>query len=182
MSTVRDHLIGLLALIVAGVGAATPAAAQASASRLTYSFHVGSAHPLGTMDSLNDANIHADVDVGYRLNFLPTKGYFNLKLYVGLNQFTAEPFVPTAHPRWVNLSANVQWVFPPTPSGLRPYLQAGPGRYWPKSGPSQNGFNVGLGAQIPIAPFSLEFGIDIHQIQTKPVTRFATVQLGVLFH
>ena len=28
---------------------------------------------------------------------------------------------------------------------------------------------------------ALEFGIDYHQIQTKGPTRFATVQLGVLF-
>jgi hypothetical protein len=44
------------------------------------------------------------------------------------------------------------------------------------------GFNAGLGAQVPIgASFSLEFGIDFHQIQTTGPTRFWTVQLGVLF-
>jgi len=30
-------------------------------------------------------------------------------------------------------------------------------------------------------PFALEFGLDLHQVQTKPATRFYTVQLGVLF-
>jgi hypothetical protein len=177
MSLRKLHLVTLFALT------ATPAAAQARRGPLSYSFHVGSAHPLGAMDSLNDANIHVDVDFSYRFgDLMPTKGYFNLKLYAGLNQFTAEPFVAFAHQRWTNLSVNLQWVLPPRPSGLRPYLQFGPGMYWPKSGPSKTGINVGIGAQVPIAPFSLEFGIDIHQIQTKPVTRFATVQLGVLFY
>jgi hypothetical protein len=170
------HLVTLFALT------ATPAAAQVRRGPLSYSFHVGSAHPLGTMDSLNDANIHVDVDFSYRFgDLMPKKGFFNLKLYLGLNQFTAEPFVAVPHQRWENLSVNLQWVLPPRPSGLRPYVQAGPGIYWPKSGPSEAGFNVGIGAQIPIAPFSLEFGIDLHQIQTKPAIRFYTVQLGVLF-
>jgi len=176
MSFRKLYLVTLFALT------ATPAVAQVRRGPLSYSFHVGSAHPLGTMDSLNDANIHFDVDFSYRFgDLMPKKGFFNLKLYLGLNQFTAEPFVAVPHQRWENLSVNLQWVLPPIPSGLRPYLEFGPGVYWPKSGPSQTGINVGLGAQIPIAPFSLEFGLDIHQIQPKPVTRFATVQLGVLF-
>ena len=179
MSIRTQHLIALVVLVV---GSRAAAQTTASRTRFTYSFHVGSAHPLGQMDSLNDANIHFDIDLSYRLERLPTKGYFNIKLYVGLNQFTAEPFVPTPHERWTNVSANIQWVLPPTPSTLRPYVEAGYGRYFPKFGPGQNGFNVGVGAQIPIAPFSIEFGIDIHQIATKPARRFATAQLGVLFH
>lgn len=176
--------IGTLLVVIASTPPLTPASAQRATHdrRLTYSFHVGSAHPLGTMDSLNDANIHVDLDFSYRINTTPIKGYFNLKLYGGLNQFTAEPAVPTAHERWINLSLNLQWVLPPTSSGLRPYLEAGPGIYWPKLGSSEAGWNVGLGAQIPIAPFALEFGVDLHQIQTKPVRRFVTAQLGVLFH
>ena len=182
MLIARQHCFALLGLSAALLAGATPAAAQSSATRLTYSFHVGSAHPLGQMDSLNDANIHFDIDVSYRIQRTPIKGYFNIKLYLGLNQFTAEPFVPTPHERWTNVSANVQWVLPPTASTLRPYLEAGYGRYFPKFGPGQNGFNVGVGAQIPVSPFSIEFGIDIHQIATKPARRFATAQVGVLFH
>ena len=179
--SIARHYFALFALSAALLAGATPAAAQRSPTRLTYSFHVGSAHPLGQMDSLNDANIHLDVDLSYAIK-LTDKGSLNLKLYVGLNQFTAEPFVSTPHQRWTNVSANIQWVLPPTPSTLRPYVQAGYGKYFPKSGSSQNGFNIGIGAQIPIAPFSIEFGVDLHQIATKPATRFATAQLGVLFH
>lgn len=183
MSFRGHHLITLLALTAAWIGPATGAVAQTSQRPLSYSFHVGSAHPVGTLDSLNDANIHVDVDLSYSIHRAPTKGYWNVKLVVGLNQFTAEPFVPTAHPRWLNVSANLQWVWTCSSTGLRCYLQAGPGMYWPKSGSSDPGFNAGLGFQAPVgAPFSLEFGVDLHQIQTKPVTRFATAQLGVLFH
>lgn len=158
----------------------TLAAAQAESAKLTYSFHVGSAHPLGTLDTLSDANIHVDVDLAYRLKLAPF--HLDLKLTVGLNQFTAESFTGIEHPRWINASANVQVVSAPTATGLRGYVQAGPGVYWPKSGSSEPGFNVGLGAQVPVGgPFSLEFGLDYHQIQTDDPTRFLTTQLGVLF-
>lgn len=154
--------------------------AQGDSLRLTYSFHVGSAHPLGTLDTLSDANIHVDVDLAYRLKLAPY--HLDLKLTVGLNQFTAESFTGIEHPRWINASANVQIVSAPTATGLRGYVQAGPGVYWPKSGSSEAGFNVGLGAQVPLGGvFSLEFGLDFHQIQTDDPTRFVTTQLGVLF-
>lgn len=61
MSIRQTHLVTLLSLLAVSLGAAAPGFAQRR-SPLTYSFHVGSAHPLGTMDSLNDANIHADLD------------------------------------------------------------------------------------------------------------------------
>lgn len=100
---------------------------------------------------------------------------------MGLNQFTAEPFVTFEHQRWLNLSANLQWVTNCSSTGLQCYLQVGPGMYWPKSGPSEPGVNAGLGFQAPVGAFKLEFGLDIHQIQTKPELRFHTFQLGVLF-
>jgi len=175
--------ITLIAVSIAMVAGSSSLAAQVSHGRnLSYSFHVGSAHPLGNLDSLSDANIHVDVDWTYRFGDLTPGTLLNAKLFVGLNQFTAETFASIPHPRWINLSLNAQVVTGPTATGLRGYVQGGGGLYWPKAGSSQAGFNVGLGAQIPIsAPFSLEFGLDLHQIQTKPATRFYTVQLGVLF-
>jgi hypothetical protein len=177
-------LISSVALSCAALAAMpSPARPQASRSRLFYSFHVGSAHPLGALDSLTDANIHVHIDWGYELaRKTDDARVFNAKLMVGFNQFTAE--IPTGipHPHWTNVSLNLQMVTPPTGTGLRGYLQAGGGVYIPKSGSSSGGFNAGIGAQVPMAaPFRLEFGIDIHQIQTKPSTRFATIQLGVLF-
>jgi len=145
-------------------------------SPFAYSFHIGSAHPLGAFDDTADANIHASVDFSYRW-----LDRVSAKLYFGLNQFTEESSTGMNHQRWMNASANIQFVHP-TPSGLLLYAEAGPGYYWPKSGPSKIGFNVGVGGQIPISgPFSMAFGMDYHQIQVKPAIRFFTLQLGVLF-
>ncbi|SRR5258705_1178266 len=184
MSIRKHQLVTLLALSAGGIGAAMPAAAQSRQRALTYSFHVGSAHPLGAMDSLNDANVHWDIDFSYRLgDRTPTKGHFNAKLFVALNQFTAEPTVTFPHQRWLNISGNFQWVTNCSITGLQCYLQAGGGIYKPKTGPSKAGVNAGFGFQVPVGTsFALEFGADLHQIQTKPSIRFYTVQLGVLFH
>jgi hypothetical protein len=179
MNSTTRGLIALLAVTGSWAGLAQ---AQTRAARFTHSFHVGSAHPLGDLDSLSDASIHVDVDLSYRFgDRTPTGTALFAKLLVGLNQFSAEIITGIEHPRWINASVNLQAVFP-TGSGLRPYVQAGPGVYWPKSGPSDVGFNLGIGAQVPLGGvFSLEFGLDYHQIQVKPVTRFVTIQLGALY-
>ena len=141
-----------------------------------YSFHIGSAHPLDDLDRIADANIYVSADAGFRLT-----DRLNLRATIGLAQLTAETTSAIKHPRWLHASANVETVWP-TPSGLRLYLRGGPGIYDPKSGSSEIGFNIGFGAQIPInAPFSLELGTDLHQIQDDSDTRFVTLQLGVLF-
>lgn len=176
MKSATRSLIVLLAI----AGSAGLAQAQTRVSRVTRSFHVGSAHPLGILDSLSDANIHVDVDLSYRLQKrLPTGAALYAKLLVGLNQFTAEIASGIEHPRWINASVNLQIVAPG--AGPRPYVQAGPGVYWPKSGPAKPGFNIGVGEQVSLGVVSLEFGLDLHQVQTKPVTRFVTIQLGVLY-
>lgn len=145
-------------------------------SLLQYSFHVGSAHPLGDLDRSSDANVYASFDAGFRLT-----DRWNLKGVLGLAQFTAESAAAIEHPRWLHASVNLESLFP-TPSGLRLYLRGGAGWYDSKSGSSDLGFNLGFGAQIPInAPFSLELGTDFHQIQDESDTRFLTLQLGVLF-
>jgi len=188
MATGRKQLITAFFVAAAMVFHATFATAQVRPARgrsLSYSFHVGSAHPLGDLDSLSDANIHVDIDWTYRVGDLTTGKHLNVRAFLGLNQFTAEPVVTFPHPRFLNLSLNAQLVTAASATGLRGYIEAGPGIYWPKTGSSRAGFNVGLGGQIPVGaatgPFALEFGLDLHQVQTKPVTRFSTVQLGVLF-
>jgi hypothetical protein len=172
------------------VGAAASASAQWTVAtpakavdhRFIYSFHVGSAHPLGTLDSISDANIHAAVDLTYRLlRRTPSSWILFGQVVVGLNQFTAE--IPTGipHPRWTNVSIDLMAVGAGT--GTRPYVRAGSGVYIPKSGPSKAGFNAGIGGLIPFTSYAaLQFGIDYHLITTKPKTTFATLELGVLFH
>ena len=131
---------------------------------------------MGDLDTLTDANIHIRLDASWQLT-----DRYRFLVMAGLSQLSAESATAVEHPRWINLSANAQVLFP-TASGLRYFLQAGPGVYWSKSGSSDAGFNVGLGAQIPIsAPFSLEFGADYHNVQTDEESEFITVQLGVLF-
>ena len=99
---------------------------------------------------------------------------------VGLSQFTAETAAGIEHPRWVNASVDAQVLFP-LPSGTAFYLEAGPGIYWPKSGSSDLGFNLGLGFQLPIPAthYRLELGTDFHRV--SGADDFLTLQLGVLF-
>lgn len=92
MSTTR-----LLVALAITLALAAPAAAQRDHS-LSYSWHVGSAHPLGDLDSLTDANIHFHLDFGYAIKQNTDGMGFNAKLIVGFNQFTAEPFFTGAHP------------------------------------------------------------------------------------
>lgn len=154
----------------------TGAGLPGGASRLAYSFHVGSTHPLGDLDDVADANIYAALDAAYRLT-----DRIELQAVLGLAQLTAESASGIEHPRWVHASLNARFTTT-TPSGLRPYLRAGGGAYDPKSGATEPGVNLGLGAQIPVAgPFAIEFGADLHQVDDEADSRFVTVQLGVQF-
>ena len=84
------------------------------------------------------------------------------------------------NPRWLNASANGQFLFP-LPRGTAFYVSGGPGIYWAKGGGSDPGFNVGFGFQLPIrASYRIELGADFHRIPDAHA-RFLTLQLGVLF-
>jgi hypothetical protein len=151
--------------------------APASGRRLAGSFHVGSAHPVSDFDDPVDSNVHFRLDASY-----PLTDRVRLLAMAGYSQFTAETATGLDHPRWINLSLNGQILFP-TPSGLRWFLQGGPGVYWPESGSSEAGFNLGFGAQVPLGsgPFAIELGADYHNVQADEDQEFVTVQLGVLF-
>ncbi len=144
--------------------------------RYHLSFHVGSTHPLGDLDRNADANVYAQLDVGYAL-----LDRLDLVARVGFLQLTEESSTGLDHPHWWHASVNAQWLFP-TATGLRWYLQAGPGWYEPKSGSGDAGFNVGLGARIPLpGPFAAEVGTDYHRISDDRESELLTVQLGLLF-
>jgi hypothetical protein len=147
--------------------------------RLGVSFHVGATYPLGDMDSLNDSNIHVRADTSYWL----VKKRLQLMLMIGFSQFTAEWNAGIEHPYWLNFSANIKMVTNAiSGTGLRLYLQGGPGYYRSKKGSYDLGFNIGAGWQIPISsPFSLEFGLDYHQLKNEERNRFLTFQLGAIF-
>lgn len=142
-----------------------------------WSWHVGSAHPISDLDSLADANIHASIDLGYKMTDI-----MKLGAVAGLNQFTEETATGMDNRRWINTSLQVQ-VFTGSSTGLIHYLAAGAGYYYPKSGSNEVGWHAGIGNQIPLSsgPFKIEFGLDYHQIQTDPATRFLVFRLGVIF-
>jgi hypothetical protein len=144
--------------------------------RLFYSYHVGSAHPLHDLDSSSDAGIHAGVDLGF-----PLAGAFAVRATAGLNQFTAETPLGIDNPRWINTSLGLQ-AGAIAASGVRYYVRADAGLYWPKSGPSDIGFDVGVGGQIAIAGTThVEFGVDLHRVEAREPVYFLVWQLGVVF-
>ncbi|HET7433556.1 MAG TPA: hypothetical protein VFN10_02465 [Thermoanaerobaculia bacterium] len=139
------------------------------------SLHVGSTHPLGDLASVSDANIHLRVDANYAL-----RDRLRLVLFGGFSQMTAESAAAIEHPRYINASLDAQWLFP-KPSGSAFFLEGGPGIYWPKSGGSAFGFDLGLGWQLPLrVPYRLELGADYHRVPGDDA-QFVTVQFGVLF-
>lgn len=170
--------------------------------RLRLSFHVGATYPLGIgsipeenpeffpYDNLNDyadSNVHVRFNLDYQLF-----DNIDFVLFLGFSQFT-DDYTAGVHYYTFNLSGNFKWFFP-VPSGLEWYLQAGPGFYMPKPNltapyPTSNtlGFNVGIGARIPLSSnaFDLEWGVDVHNINfsksEEPKYWFLTFQLGVIF-
>jgi hypothetical protein len=147
-----------------------------SDGRLGYSFHVGSAHPIGDLNREADANIHVAADIRY-----PLTDRVELLGLFGFSQFSEETATTLDHRHWLHLNVDAQILFP-TSSPLNLYLRGGFGVYEPKAGSTELGINLGLGGRIPLqGPFSLEFGADYHRINTDEDTEFFTLQLGVLF-
>jgi hypothetical protein len=138
-------------------------------------FRVGSAHPLGSLDDSADANVALRLGTASDLSSV-----LSLHLTAGLSQFTAETSSALPHPRFIDVSLNAR-LATPAPSGLRPYIQAGPGYYWAKSGAgyaSSAGGNLGLGAELPLGgTFRLELGVDLHLLGSDSA-RFLTATLG----
>lgn len=144
--------------------------------RLWISAHAGSAHPLGALDDVADANIHAHADLTYRL-----RDNLNLKLMLGISQFTAEINTGLEHPRFWHANLNAQLILP-RPLNMKPYLQAGPGVYRDKSNVDTYGWNAGIGCITLINPeLYLSAGLDYHDPQDKAKSRFLAAHLGILF-
>lgn len=140
------------------------------------SAHAGSAHPLSALDEVSDANIHAHADLTYRL-----RDNLNLKLMLGISQFTAESSAGLQHPRFWHANANVQLILP-RPLNMKPYLQAGPGVYRDKSNVDTFGWNAGIGCITRINPeLYLSAGLDYHDPRDDARSRFLAAHLGMLF-
>jgi hypothetical protein len=145
--------------------------------RLWLSAHIGSAHPLGDLDSLADANIHAHVDLTYKFSEL-----LSVKALFGIHQFTAESGAAIEHPNYLSGSLNAMLTFP-RPNEMKPYLQLGPGIYRAKDGTSDTGYNIGLGLMGKLTQeIKIAAGLDWHQVSFEEnPDRFLTAHLGIIF-
>ncbi|MEO6037730.1 MAG: hypothetical protein ABIQ93_04895, partial [Saprospiraceae bacterium] len=132
--------------------------------------------PLAKLETDADGNIHAALDLTYRL-----KPNLNLKAVFALHQFTAESAAAVPHPRWYSASANAQIMLPRT-FNFKPYVQGGPGLYRDKSNVNSGGFNLGVGGLTAInSETVLTTGIDYHQILGDRKARFLSFSIGMVF-
>jgi len=170
-----DTAESLVSIGGSGGGILPPGGATLTPGKLLWSFHVGSAHPLGGTNGTSDANIHVRADAGYALT-----DRIRLLGMLGFSQLTAESSAGIAHPHFLNLSADAQGIFPISASTAG-FLEGGPGVYWSKGGGGNFGFNLGGGFQFALnAPYRLEIGADYHRVPSRR-DQFLTLQFGVLF-
>jgi hypothetical protein len=145
--------------------------------KLWFSAHVGSAPPLGRLNTVSDANIHAHADVTYMFSRL-----LAAKLMLGFHQFTGEPGLVTEHPNFLSFSLNAVLQVP-RPNEMKPYIQIGPGIYRAKDGSSDPGVNLGLGLAGKLTQeINIAVGLDVHQVRVgDDPERFLTAHLGIIF-
>ncbi len=143
-----------------------------------FSTHVGSAHPLGTLDDTADANIYAALDLT-----TPINDNLNLSFILGLAQMTSETNTLIEHPRYYHFSSNVEWnLF--RPSGMIPYIRFGPGYYRDKNNTNSLGFNFGIGGKSRINDkLIITPGLDYHYMGIGQDTNesFLSLHLGIIF-
>ncbi|MDE3251139.1 MAG: hypothetical protein KGO82_20910, partial [Bacteroidota bacterium] len=147
--------------------------------RLWYSAHVGSTHPLGSLNNVADANIYAMADLSY-----PVSSSFNLQLLAGIAQLTNTSSTTSVSPRWTHFSLNGQFIFPRV-FDMKPYWRAGVGLYKDVAGTSTMGINTGFGGIVRLSnQFYLSPGLDLHlpRLQSKDERPyFLTAHIGILF-
>jgi Mg-chelatase subunit ChlD len=142
---------------------------------LWYSFHLGYGFPRGSFKREYNSGPSLTFDLEYEVRS-------NLSLYgmLGYHYFRSK----TAGIKgfsYTNLSLNLRAYFPV--SSWRGYVQVGPGAYFPNSGSTKLGLNVGAGLDFPIQPkLSLELGVDLHYVDPSGVSRvFIDPKLGIKF-
>ena len=119
------------------------------------SLHIGEAFPQGDLDPPYDEGPSVVFDAGYRVN-----RNFSLVGLLGYHHFDAAVAGLSDIDLW-SLSIDLRWE--PLTGKVRPYLQAGPGVYFPESGSSEAGYNLGVGMSFELNPaWDLEVGINYH--------------------
>ena len=139
---------------------------------LWYSFHVGVNSFLGALKKEYDPGPSLTVDAEYAFT-----DNTSLVAMWGLHVFPHDP--NTFY--YTNFSLDAKRYF--SLVGLRLYAQAGPGIYWPKSGSSALGANVGTGLSFAVLPnLKIEFGPDVHWVGASGRRGyFIDAKLGVVF-
>jgi len=138
---------------------------------LSFSFHLGYGFPLGDFADSHDPGPSVTGDVEYRL-----ARNVSAVAFLGYHAFPSNTVDAVG---LTNLSLNFRAYAPAGPWQL--FAQLGPGIYWPNSGGSDLGGNVGLGLSFPVHPkLSLEVGPNLHGVFTEPDTRlFIDTMLGI---
>lgn len=142
--------------------------------RLWLSFHLGMNFPLGSFNKTHDPGPSLTLNAEY-----PFRDNLSVVGYLGFHYFHGDRGNPDFH--YTNLSLNLKQYFPV--SSFRGYVEAGPGIYFPKSGTSKFGFNVGTGLSFAIQPkFKFEVGPDFHFVDPGGSKRvFVDARMGVAF-
>jgi M6 family metalloprotease-like protein len=138
------------------------------------SFHLGMNFPLGSFNTTYDPGPSLAVNAEFPL----TKS-FSLVGYTGFHYFHGDRDNENFY--FTNLSVNARQYFPV--SNFRGYVEAGLGIYFPKSGSSKFGMNLGTGFSFPInSNLKFEVGPDIHFVNHGGPTRvFVDARMGIAF-
>lgn len=143
-----------------------------------FSAHVGSAHPLGSLNDNADANIYAALDFT-----TPINDNLSLALILGLAQMTSETTTLIEHPRYYHFSSNIEWNMGGA-SGMRPYARFGPGYYRDKNNNNFFGMNIGIGGKSKINDkLIITPGLDFHYLGIGQDNNesFLSLHLGIIF-
>ena len=151
-----------------------------------HGLHVGATFPLGSLNDIQDSNVHFRMDAGYAFN-----NTLSLMAFLDFNQFTEDAEPMDLNYYWFNASLNLQMAVITTPQGVTYFLQGGPGLYIPKSNSNiplstTLGFNLGIGCRVPLRfPFHIEWAFYYHYTNISkpndPTYSFLACHLGVIY-
>lgn len=159
---------------------------ESARKKYSIGFHGGATFPVGNLGKLS-GNIGTQYNISYMygidigFHFTPQ---LSASAILGYNHFT--PKSEAAYYRlirihWKNLSANLKWEL--STKSLRPYVIGGFGFYISDAGPTEHGFNAGVGIDQTFSQrVVFEVGLDYHHIltsRTDPI--FYTGHIGLIF-
>ncbi|MGD2091669.1 MAG: DUF6055 domain-containing protein [Candidatus Aminicenantes bacterium] len=137
--------------------------------------HGGRSLPVGSFSSVYDPGWSKKLDIGY--HFTPK---FSLVCCFGYNHLKAGSSLVDDTYYW-NLAVNLKYEFITNP--IKPYINAGPGFFVPKTGPIKPGLNVGAGVNYRFTlKWTIELGINYHYVFngfSKP--KFCSAHTGLIY-